>query len=127
MAGQLGWAESNIDDTARTIDTVLTYVTRLSDESGDVSTRLRTLFKQDDRKDPVFEAAQEELLEGMINQLSEDLELFEKITEGGKVRMSLPSGGRMGRELGRDDMKEIMSEAIGIVREKISKKETPSE
>ncbi|ESY18635.1 RNA-binding domain-containing protein [Mesorhizobium sp. LNJC391B00] len=55
MADQLGWADSKLGGTESALDTIQAYVTRIKSETNDVASRLRTIFRQDRRDDPVTE------------------------------------------------------------------------
>ena len=60
MADQLGWADSKLGDTESLLSSILAYVSRLNTETNDVTTRLRTLFRQDKREDPNPRAGMEQ-------------------------------------------------------------------
>lgn len=47
MSNELGWAQSNLDDTSSSIDTILAYAKRVDDETIDIGDRLRAIFRQD--------------------------------------------------------------------------------
>lgn len=57
MADQLGWAEYQLGDTESTLSTIQGLVTRLTTDTSNVNSRLRALFRQDKRDDPVREKA----------------------------------------------------------------------
>lgn len=75
MSDQLGWAESNLDDTACTIDTVLAYAKLIKNETDDTSSRLRALFRQDTREDPIRERERTKLAESLVEQISKSKKL----------------------------------------------------
>jgi len=76
MSDQLGWADSNISDTSSTIDTVLAYAKHVNDETGDIAARLRTLFRQDAREDPIRQREMEKLTKRFVDQIWEDKDLL---------------------------------------------------
>ncbi|MGO9360640.1 MAG: helix-turn-helix domain-containing protein [Xanthobacteraceae bacterium] len=110
MADQLGWAEYKLDDTEGTLSSILAHAQRLSDESNDISTRLRALFRQDKRDDPVRAKAREELLEEIVKQLLKDPDLHKKIAAGGSVSMT--AQGKAAVELDKDELQSVLLEAI---------------
>ena len=115
MADQLGWADSKLGDTESTLDSILAYTVWLNDEAKDISGRLRALFRQDDREDPVRTRVRKEVMNNVIKQLSEDRDLFKKVAAGGSVSMSLQ--GKAALDLTKDELKNILTEAIETVAE----------
>lgn len=113
IGDQLGWAEFKLDDSEGTIDTILAYVKQVSDEANDTASRLRALFRQDKRDDPVRSEARKKLLDQAIEQLSKDSELVKKINAGGSV--SLTAEGKAALELNKSDLREIFNEAVSAV------------
>jgi hypothetical protein len=68
IGDQLGWAEFKLDDSESTIDTILAYVKHVSEEANDTASRLRALFRQDKRDDPVRAEVRKKLLDEAIEQ-----------------------------------------------------------
>lgn len=124
MADQLGWAEFQLDDTESTVDTILSRVNSLVDQSNDTSARLRTMFRQDKREDPVKAEVRKKLLDSAIEQLKREKDLLKKIESG--QSLSMTTSGKAAIELDKNDLEEIMQEAISKVANKNIKIKQPS-
>ncbi|MCA1243014.1 ATP-binding protein [Stappia stellulata] len=111
IGDQLGWAEFKVDDTGDTIESVLSHVKHLIDETGDISERMRALFRQDSRKDPVRDRTRKKLLIEAIKNLKSNPSLVESIKSGAHS-VSLKATGKAAKELTKEELKEILSEAI---------------
>lgn len=116
MSDQLGWAESNISDTSGTIDTVLAYAKLVNDETGDIAARLRTLFRQDAREDPVRQREIEKLTERFVDQIWRDKDLLRGVLTGGEFKFTLE--GKPARELSSDEGRAAFDEACRVVRQR---------
>jgi predicted HTH transcriptional regulator len=120
MADQLGWTDSKLGDSESTLYSILAYAHTLNEEANDISARLRALFRQDKREDPVRARARKELLDTVVKQLSEDPEIFKKIAAkvaaGGTVSMNM--SGKAAVEFNKEDLGNILREAIKIVVER---------
>lgn len=114
MGSQLGWAESNVADTVSTVDSVLAHVMHLIDETDKNSTRLRALFRQDEREDPVRAKARTDLMEELISQLKDDAELFEQLSSDGEKHIKI-TGGHV-NELNEAEARQLVAEALEAVR-----------
>jgi len=124
MADELGWADSKLGDTESTIGTILAYAHGINDQANDISARLRALFRQDKREDPVRTAARKKLLDEAVKQLSEDRDLLKKLSAGGGVEMS--ASGKASVELDKDDLRSILNEAIKIAAERVEAQKKPA-
>lgn len=116
MSDQLGWADSNLDDTAGTINTVLRYTQQVRDETRDIAERLRALFSQDTRSDPVRDRELKKLTQQLVDQISEDKDLVKAILARKPLHYELQ--GKAARELTVEDGKAALEEASDIVRER---------
>jgi ribosomal protein S18 acetylase RimI-like enzyme len=116
MSDQLGWAQSNLGDTSSTIDTILAYAKHLNDETGDVAARLRALFRQDTREDPVRDRELKKLTQQLVEQISEDKGLIKAILE--KKSLSYKLEGKPARELTVEDGRAALAAASKIIRER---------
>lgn len=112
MGEKLGWAEYQLGDTESTLGSVLAYVRAINDQTQDATTRLRALFRQDKRDDPIRATARKELLDQAVKQLSEDRSLLDQIQRGGTT--SLTAKGKPALELDEDDLRSILTEAVAI-------------
>lgn len=116
MANQLGWADSKLGDTEDTLSSILNYVHRLNAETNDVVTRLRTMFRQDKRKDPIREREWKKLRDEIVDQILNDKKLHEAIET--KKSMSIKAEGKAAEELTKDDLGSIFHEAVQIVADR---------
>lgn len=107
---QLGWAEFKVGDTQDSVDAVSANVATLREDIRDVTDRLRALFVQDSRLDPVKERAKAELIGSIEEKLSNDPQLLEKLQKGGKYEMTL--SGRLAKELSADEMREVVQSVL---------------
>lgn len=120
MSSQLGWAESNLDDTSSSIDTVLAYAKRIDGEAGDIAARLRALFRQDERADPVRDREREDLTEQLVKEISESASLRKAVLAGKGLSFTLK--GKPALELTADDGEAALAEAYRIVRDREDRK-----
>lgn len=120
MAAQLGWAESNLDDTSSAIETVLAYAKRNDGEVADVATRMRALFRQDERDDPVRDREQTKLTEHLVKEILEDANLKKAVLAGRGVSFTLK--GKTALELTSKDGEAALAKAYAIIREREDRK-----
>ncbi|ATU91751.1 hypothetical protein B5P45_03015 [Phyllobacterium zundukense] len=109
IGDQLGWAEFKVGDTEDTVDTILALVRGLGDDTADISSRLRSLFRQDNRDDPVRAKSRAAFLDRVKKQLAEDPDLVAAIRKG---PVSLKVTGRGMDELDEKDVNGVISEAM---------------
>jgi hypothetical protein len=112
IGDQLGWAEYKVGDTEDTVDTILALVQGLGDDTADITSRLRSLFRQDNRVDPVRTKSRAAFLERVKKQLAEDPDLVAAIRKG---PVSLKITGPGMDELDEKDINEIISEAMATL------------
>lgn len=115
MADQLGWAEYKLGDTESTLDAILGHVGRLNRETDDITSRLRSLFRQDKRDDPVRNREFKKLVEDMVKTISGREDLRRTIATGGTL--TITGGAQGSRDLTEDDVKEALNKAVGVVQE----------
>lgn len=120
MAAQLGWAESNLDDTSSAIDTVLAYAKRIDGEAADIASRMRAIFRQDEREDPVRDREKQKLTEHLVKKMSEDASLKKVVLAGRGLNFTLK--GKPALELTSKDGEAALAEAYGIIREREDRK-----
>lgn len=113
MANQLGWADSQLGDTESMISSVYSTVRHISEQSKDTSKRLKALFKQDSREDPVKEAAKKELIEALAKEFLQKPELVSSCRKGGKLQVK--ASGKAASELDQSDIENAVNEAINLV------------
>lgn len=117
IGDQLGWAEFKVGDTEDTVDTILALVRGLGNETADITSRLRSLFRQDNRNDPVREKARVDLLERTKTQFASDPDLVKNIKKEleKKGSVELKINGISTRELEQSDISEVINEAINSI------------
>lgn len=120
MSDQLGWAESNLDDTSSTIDTVLAYAKLIKNETDDTSSRLRALFRQDTREDPIRERERTKLVESLVEQISKSKKLTRAAVEGKSLSYTMK--GKSALELTVEDGQAALDEAFKIIRDREDRK-----
>ncbi|OYY89896.1 MAG: hypothetical protein B7Y45_10050 [Sphingomonas sp. 28-66-16] len=121
MSDQLGWADSNLDDTSHTINTVLAYAKLIKDETDDTATRLRTIFRQDTRDDPIRAREKKKLVDLLVEQISEDKGLTKAVLEGHPLNYTMT--GKPALELTEQDGQEALAEAYKAIRDREDKKQ----
>ncbi|WP_177185217.1 AlbA family DNA-binding domain-containing protein [Sphingobium sp. YR768] len=116
MSDQFGWAESNMDDTSHTIHTVLAYTKIISDETIDMSDRLRTMFRQDKRDDPVHDRELKKVIDELVAQITDDEDLSEAVLANHPLSYNLK--GKSARELSPEEGQKALDEASQIIRDR---------
>ena len=84
----LGSTESLLDDTESTLGTILAFAKKIDGEVQDASTRLRTIFRQDNREDPIRARTEKALLDRVVEQLSKDSKLFKAAASGQRLSVN---------------------------------------
>jgi GNAT superfamily N-acetyltransferase len=120
MESQLGWADSKLAGTESTLDSILAYSQRLNAETNDLSARLRAIFRQDKRQDPIFERERKKLSDQVVSQLLEDRKLYQGIKAGKAISVS--PKGKAAEELSETDFQQVFYEAVRIVGDQLDKK-----
>lgn len=115
MSNQLGWAEFQLGDTESTLDRIQALVAKLTIDTGNANSRLRALFRQDKREDPVRKKARLQYVNSLIKQIEEDKSLFDHVAAGGKLTLE----GKQSEEsdMTDDDVKQLMQIAVKHVRD----------
>ena len=116
MANQLGWADMQLGDTESTLSTIQAQMAGLTRETADVSTRLRTLFRQDNRDDPVRARVRDKYLDKLYKNIIEDKHIFDHVAAGGDL--TVKTTGEPVIELTEDEIRAILAEAIQKARMK---------
>lgn len=113
MGTQLGWAEYKLGDTESTLDSIFANVRMLGNKSDEQSERLRTIFRQDGREDPVKQRSEKEFIAEIVDQLSKDPKIVKHVQSGGQLSVS--ATGKAARELNEEEVKLAFSKALDIV------------
>ena len=125
MADQLGWADYQLGDTESKISAILSLSARIDDRTNDINQRMRSLFRQDGRDDPVkiFEA--EKLVEQLVEQIYEDPDLRKGVVRG--QELSFTAKGKPAVELSEDELRMAMVEAGKVVRRRFDRERYSSD
>ncbi len=115
MSDQLGWADFQLGDTESTLDRIQGLVAKLTLDTDNANSRLRALFRQDEREDPVRKRAIKQYANRYINQITEDKKLFAHVIAGGQL--SINSDQFNDSDITEDDAKQLIKIAIKHVRD----------
>lgn len=110
MASGLGWVDSQLDDTENAMQKAAAYSKLAHEEASSISARLRELFRQDQRQDPIYENTRAEFLQRTIDQFRNDPNLIEAI-KSKPESVQLSAKGKTAVELSKDDLYKIFEEA----------------
>lgn len=114
MADQLGWADMQLGDTESSISAILGLTRHLRSETDDISARLRTLFRQDEREDPVRNREMKAFIDALVEQLCEQPDLLKQIAEGGSLQIN--TQGKTAIELTKDEVSKALTDAVSIAK-----------
>ncbi len=103
------------------MDTILALTKRVDGRAADVADRVRALFRQDAREDPVRDREFEKLIEELVDQISSDRRLKSAILA--EKPLSYKLKGRQARELTVEDGKAALAEASRIIRHQEDRKQ----
>lgn len=120
MGDQLGWAEYKLGDTEDTVDAILARVALVQRDAQDANARLRALFRQENRDDPVRERYKKDLVNQILEQITGDPEVLRAAMRGDQLSGSLK--GAQSEELTKEDFQEALRGAITAIREEIEKR-----
>ncbi|NOT42956.1 MAG: ATP-binding protein [Alphaproteobacteria bacterium] len=113
MGRKLGWTGSRLNNTESTLSSIETAVQRLDMEAGDLTKRIRAMFRQDKRQDPIYDRERKKLFDQVVDQLQKDKKLFATLRSG--TRVGVNASGKTAEELSPDDLKALLNEAIEVV------------
>ena len=113
MSDQLGWADTQLGDTESTLSSIEGLVARLTIDTGHVNSRLRALFRQDKREDPVRNKADLQYVNDLIKQIYEDKTLFDHVVAGGDLKVK--SESLEDSDITDQDAKRLMHIAVRYV------------
>lgn len=130
MADQLGWAEYQLGDTESTLNSILGSVHTLNSATGDVSARLRSLFLQDKREDPIRKREFKKLVAEVVKAIDSRDDLLARVKSG--ENLSVTADANLSPDLTSNDLKMALEEAVRHVYQREEKKKyqvfcTPSE
>lgn len=115
MSDQLGWTEFQLGDTESTLDTIQGLVAKLTIDTGNANSRLRALFRQDAREDPVRKKARLQYVNQLVKQIEEDESLFNHVVTGGEltIKAEQPEDS----DMTDDDAKQLLQIAVRHVHD----------
>jgi hypothetical protein len=110
MSDQLGWADYQLGDTESTLDSIQGLIAKLTVDTDNVNSRLRALFRQDEREDPVRKKARVQYVNRLIEEIKEDEGLFAHVVAGG----NLTTKGKQPEDsdITGDDVKQLLDIAV---------------
>lgn len=115
MSDQLGWAEFQLGDTESTLDSIQGLVAKLTINTSNANSRLRALFRQDERDDPVREKARLHYFNKLIKEIEEDENLFNHVASGGEL--ALNSKQPEDSDMSDEDAKQLLQLAVRHVQD----------
>jgi GNAT superfamily N-acetyltransferase len=116
MSTQLGWAESQLGDTESNIRAILGIVHRVDGRSGKLAERMRSLFRQDKRSDPVAAREYKKLVADIVGVINEREDLIKTIAAGGQL--TAQANASLSEDLTEDDFKRALNEAMQQVHDR---------
>lgn len=114
MADQLGWADMQLGDTESTLSSIEGLVANLTISSKKTNSRLRALFRQDKRDDPVRKSARLEYLDRLIQQISDNENLVKHVVAGRELK--LENDISSDSDLANEDLDQLLKIASRHVR-----------
>lgn len=114
MSSQLGWAESKLDSTESYLSTIFSRSYRIEEHVDDINSRVRILFRQDNRDDPVRQEVAEKLRSEIAAQLLDDEALLDAALSGKKLQAQLQ--GKNAVELTQEEAQRVFQEGIELAR-----------
>jgi hypothetical protein len=115
MSDQLGWAEYQLGDTESTLDNIQSIVANLTVETAAVNSRLRTIFRQDKRDDPVRKKARIRYANDLLRQIEGDKALLSAVLKG--ANLEIKDKQPEDADLTNQDVKEILQIVIDHIRQ----------
>ena len=115
MADQLGWAGYQLGDTESTLDGIQGLVGKLTLDTEKINSRLRELFRQDDREDPVRKNARLQVFNQLIRKIEEDEKIFAHVVSGGNL--SVQNEQPENSDITNKDIKEVLEIAVRYVHD----------
>lgn len=115
MSDQLGWAEYQLGDTESTLDNIQSIVAKLTVDTAAANSRLRTIFRQDKRDDPVRKKARIRYANDLLRQIEGDKALLSAVLKGTnlEIKDKQPEDG----DLTNQDVEEILKLVMDHIRQ----------
>ncbi|TPL45391.1 GNAT family N-acetyltransferase [Mesorhizobium sp. B2-4-6] len=110
MSDQLGWADYQLGDTESTLDRIQGLVAKLTVDTENANSRLRALFRQDEREDPIRKKARIQYVNRLIKDIREDESLFGHVIAGGKL--TVQGKQTEDSDITNEDAKQLLEIAV---------------
>ncbi|WP_312418788.1 RNA-binding domain-containing protein [Shinella sp.] len=120
MGDQLGWAESQMYDTESSLDEILRRSRDLEDATDNITERIRTLFRQDKRDDPIRNRELAKLANELVKAIDGHEEFLEKVKSGGELEVK--KSADLSPELTEEDGAKALKMATDYIRRREEKK-----
>jgi RimJ/RimL family protein N-acetyltransferase len=114
MSDQLGWADFKFDDTESTLDQIQGLIAKLTQDTDKANSRLRTLFAQDQRDDPVQQDERRNFVNECVDKILSSPDILSAIASEDELTLRVESSEN--RDVSEDDKKELIQLAIDHVR-----------
>lgn len=114
MGDRLGWAEFRVNDSEDAIYQVLSHVRSLAYTVSDIELRVKAIFQQDKRPDPVKAIMEEKIISNFIKSISDDPNKIELIKAGGSLKFTVE--GLEDSGFSEEEIREIISKAIRKIK-----------
>lgn len=115
MTDQLGWADYQLGDTESTLNHIQGLVAKLTIDADNANSRLRALFRQDEREDPVRKKARAQYVNRLINEIRENKDLLARVVAGGQL--ALDGKQPEDSDITDEDAKQLLQIAVRHVHE----------
>ncbi len=115
MSDQLGWAEFQFSDTESTLDNIQGLIANLTVSANNSNSRLRALFRQDKREDPVRKKARLKYVNALIHHIREDGNLFAHVVAGGALSLDIKQAEDS--EMTDEDAEQLLEIAVRHVHD----------
>lgn len=116
MSDQLGWADYQLGDTESALQKIQALAAKLNQETANANSRLRSLFRQDKREDPVRSRARLQYVNKLINEILEDDALTAHVVAGGQL--TVKSELSEDSDITEEDAKQLLEVATRHVRDR---------
>jgi len=118
MADQLGWTDYQLSDTESLLHTIASSVNGLRSETSDIATRVRSLFRQDKREDPIRQREYKKLVADLAKEIDQNADMMRQIAGGTDPSIKVTVKGTPALELTRADLQQAFQEAAHQIRER---------
>lgn len=114
MSDQLGWAGSQLGDTESYLHRIHVQLSGLTTDLDDASTRLRVLFRQDKREDPIRERERLDFVNTMISEIKKNSNAMKAIIHGHDIKIQ--SISNLSADITQEEAKMLFKVASDHIR-----------